>query len=295
MTTKYWLNLPRCPQKSVDTFYVYPTVYDGNLDFAPIEDADMRAGAIQNKNLYGKIFDSTNFYAPFYRQGSLDFLESFTGDVEKFYETIEKYPFEDVKRRFLEFLDRYNRGRPIIFAGHSQGSAVLSLLLLWIKMNRPEILRRMVAAYLIGWPVPQEYLKLTGIPFARGSRDVGVIISYNTISASADATKSPFLQVNSLVINPINWRTNDEYAPKICNLGSFGLLNPPSQAPVCRREFADAWIDLASGGLRTTAPVPTLAPWPNGVLHSYDLALYWCNLRQNVRDRSETFCLRGLR
>ncbi|MDR0979044.1 MAG: DUF3089 domain-containing protein [Lachnospiraceae bacterium] len=285
-TTQFWLNLPDKPCKKVDTFFIYPTVYYGDEDYPKINDPDMLGNALNLKFAHEGIFDSTNFYAPFYRQASLNLLLNCgaTG-FECIDETVSKYPLEDCKKAFSWYLENCNHNRPIIFASHSQGTIIMRLLLLWIKETYPCVLKRTIAAYMIGWSITPDYIKKLGLPFAKSSNDTGVVISYNTMSK--DAAYNPFLQENALSINPINWRRDSKYASKEENLGSY--IRFGNDLPVWKNNFADAWIDTSNSGLRTTADIQSEEPWPEGVLHRYDYDLFYKNLRENIKERIKAY------
>jgi alpha-beta hydrolase superfamily lysophospholipase len=58
--------------------------------------------------------------------------------------------YADVKAAFQYYLAHYNEGRPIIIAGHSQGTAHATRLLHEFFEHDPKLRRQLVAAYLIG-------------------------------------------------------------------------------------------------------------------------------------------------
>jgi uncharacterized protein YneF (UPF0154 family) len=55
-------------------------------------------------------------------------------------------------------LNNYNNGRPFILAGHSQGSNILLYLLSEYMKDNPKVYDRMIAAYVIGYSVTDQYL-----------------------------------------------------------------------------------------------------------------------------------------
>jgi hypothetical protein len=187
---------------------------------------------------------------------------------------------------FDYYMQHYNKGKPIIFASHSQGSLVMKELLLWIKEKYPEVLDRTVAAYLIGFPVNEKYLEKLGLNFANGGDDTGVIISYNTESPAAKYNPFIFMRRGNLSINPINWKRDETYASKQESLGSFVRFgdNPPVQ----RFNFADAKLNLKRGTVITNAEIKDDF-WSEGVLHRYDYDLFYYDLRHNVRVRISAF------
>jgi len=84
-----------------------------------------------------------------------------------------------------DYLAHYNQGRPIIFIGHSQGSAMLMLLLSRQVDSNPKILRRMVSAILPGGNVEVPTVAGGGgtfrhIPACRWKGQTGCVIAYST-------------------------------------------------------------------------------------------------------------------
>jgi hypothetical protein len=67
-------------------------------------------------------------------------------------------PKADAFAAFDYYINNYNNGRPFILAGHSQGSNVLVYLLAKYMKAHPDVQKRMVAAYVIGYSVTDETL-----------------------------------------------------------------------------------------------------------------------------------------
>ncbi|MDR2516719.1 MAG: DUF3089 domain-containing protein [Spirochaetaceae bacterium] len=282
-----WLSLSgKNGEHPVDIFFLYPTCYfvDKN-DFCPVDDADMRGEAQKLRDAHIGIFDQTNFYAPYYRQLSIPFIEKtmILGALDK---AVEAVPLPDCKNAFEYYLEHYNRGKPLVFASHSQGSLVMKELLLWIKERHPEVLGRTAAAYVIGFTVNEAYVKKSGLGFARGNDDTGVIISYNTESPGVSYNPFTFMRRGTLVINPINWKRDETYAGKEESLGSH--IRFGDTPAVDRFHFADARLDLKRGTVVTSAEL-TEDYWARGVLHRYDYDLFYYDLQHNLRRRIAAF------
>ena len=67
-------------------------------------------------------------------------------------------PTLDVLAAFDYYIKHYNNGRPFILAAHSQGSNILINLLAGYMKDHPDVYSRMIAAYVIGYPVTAQYL-----------------------------------------------------------------------------------------------------------------------------------------
>ncbi|MDP6909269.1 MAG: DUF3089 domain-containing protein, partial [Flavobacteriales bacterium] len=107
--------------KQVDVFYVHPTMYQKG----PLWNASLGMKKINRKvdkypvRLQASVFNaSCRVYAPRYRQAVVSVFYESSKDGEKALDLA----YQDVKRAFLFFLENYNKGRPFIVAGHSQGT-----------------------------------------------------------------------------------------------------------------------------------------------------------------------------
>ncbi|MBC3886906.1 DUF3089 domain-containing protein [Acetobacterium paludosum] len=296
--TENWMNLPTTTDKEVDVFYLYPTTYSPadqtNPSISTIDDA----GMVQNAKIaYGRqatAFETVgNIYAPYYRQDNLSPV-----DRE---ETIAGIPTTDATAAFDYYIKHYNNGRPFILVGHSQGADVMSNLLSGYLKDHPDVYKRMVVAYVIGFTVTNDYLTANPhLKFAEGPDDTGVIVSYNTEAETVLPPGNPVVTEGALVINPINWKRDETLATAAENLGSIALnrdgsavLNAEGKIePVMN--FADAQINLAKGVLIcSTANVDLLSPgsatFGKGVYHTFDYPFYYFNLRENAENRTNKY------
>lgn len=150
----------------------------------------------------------------------------------------------------------------------------------------------MIAAYVIGYSVTEEYLaKNSHLKFAQGPDDTGVIISYNTEAPVVNG-KNPVILPGGISINPITWTREETMATAKENLGSRLLDKDNKWVPI--NNYADARVDKARGVVVcSTVDVEKLSPgtgfFPKGVYHSFDYPLYYYNLRANAANRTEKF------
>jgi hypothetical protein len=162
--------------------------------------------------------------------------------------------------------------------------------------EHPEVYSRMIAAYVIGNPVTQAYLDNNPhLKFATGPDDTGVIISYNTEAPNVTGINPVLYGMVGLVINPINWKTDETLATKDEGLGSF-MPVPPSFAFGPVPQYADAQIDKTKGVLICSTANQTaidildqLEDFPDGVYHAFDIPFYYFNLRANAQIRVNKF------
>ena len=196
-----------------EVFYIYPTLFQNKL--RPV--MDHRFERIRTKSsdyiglTFGLLTDPVHpltLYAPFVRQAdySTALETDFAADLDG---TLLQYGIEDTKTAFLYFLKYFHKpGVPYILIGHSQGASDLYELL----RNTPEITPEsgFAAAYLAGLPkktsaeIDRDFAG-RGIRRGNGADDVGVILSWNTVSA--DAGDNIFTTPDGFVINPLNWKT----------------------------------------------------------------------------------------
>nr|WP_320118492.1 DUF3089 domain-containing protein [uncultured Marinifilum sp.] len=282
----YWASFPSSIDKDVDVFFVYPTLFGNtgemNMD---INDDYLRSLVCNVIPKQAAVFkNNCNIYVPYYRQMAMDGL--FLSEEER-----EKYfliGLADIEKAFDYYLNNFNEGRPFILAGHSQGSQVL-IQLMKDKFNKPELINKLVAAYLIGYSVTDNDLsQCDWLKIAESAEDIGTIITYNTQSEFANG--SPVLLPNAHCVNPLNWKNTSEYAPKEMNLGAV-FFKDDGEIDVTINQFTDAWIDengaLVAG--KADIDVYTPASWPLGVYHKYDYSFFFNNLIENVGVRINSF------
>lgn len=285
-----WLSLPES-DRDVDTFYLYPSSYVSpkgeNKPFADIRDENMVRIASTCLDIQGSAFSgSTNVYAPLYRQ--VDPFMGFRFIEENKQDLVDEVILTDAIDSFDFYIKNYNKGKPFILAGHSQGTTLLMKVLATYLKDKKELLNRMVAAYLIGYGVTEEYMKVNRhLKFAKGETDTGVLISWNTEKPELEES-TPIVKEKSLCINPLNWRRDATYAPVNMNLGSL------IKGKIVRPGIADAKINVKKGTLECSTVKPedyrqVFDIFPVGCYHSMDYGFYYENIRVNAAKRIEAF------
>mgnify|MGYP002522406335 CR=1 FL=1 len=179
-----WYRLPEIT-KDVDTFYIYSTMYftvnEGDPDYAALDNAEVLENIAVEHAIKSSVFEeSTNLFIPYYRQASMTLAGltwKKTGSID---EAVSGIPYGDITAALDYYFDNCNQGRPFVIAGHSQGSAILRLVLKRYFKEHPERYRRMVAAYAIGYSITKDDLEANPhMKFAAGETDTGVIISWH--------------------------------------------------------------------------------------------------------------------
>jgi pimeloyl-ACP methyl ester carboxylesterase len=295
--SSHWLSLP-APVKPVDVFYVYPTVWykldPAESNICAIDNRIMLAGSLAAYARQATAFETAgNVYAPYYRQA--DAIYTLSMPEADRWNIIKGTPAQDVTDAFKYYIEHFNNGRPFILAGHSQGSNVILVLLSEYMRDNPEIYKRMVAAYVTGYPVTARFLSDNPhLKFAEGPNDTGIIISYNTQSPAVLPGHNLVVANNiGLVINPISWTREETLATVAEGLGSF-MPDPITKEYKKIYQYADAKIDKVQGVLICStaddnALTPKDSPMGPGVYHSYDISFYYYNLRANAENRANKF------
>jgi len=287
-----WMYISSNPQHEVDLVYIYPTVAFNSKD-GIISDLDntYKKAAQSAYKLQGSAFSPyTNVFVPYYRQITLS--KAFQTPTAEDYEKIMMNSV--VRTDIYAFLDtyftKYNNGRPFILAGHSQGSAIIKVILSDYMKAHPEYLKRMVAAYPIGFGYTKDWLKANKqVKFAKGETDTGVIISWNT--EGPNATMDNFLLPdNTVAINPINWKRDETLATVEENKGSLN-----SKTFKIEKGTADAKLNLKRGSVicttnthYTTKDFDTYM-FGDKSLHPEDYQIYYANIRENGLKRIEAY------
>jgi pimeloyl-ACP methyl ester carboxylesterase len=286
----HWVSLPAAV-KPVDIFYYYPTVWDDSSSLpaiCAIDEPSMRSKAPQALAVQASAFAPVgNLFAPYYRQANSSPIDR--EDI------IGGTPTTDGIAAFDYYIRHYNNGRPFILVGHSQGANILSNLLAQYMSQHRDVYQRMIAAYIIGYSVTDDYLTAHPyLKFAQGPDDTGVIVSYNTEAPDVAPGANPVLYAGvGRVINPITWTTDATEAGTAQGLGSF-MPNPQTGQFQQVPQYADAKIDKDRGVLIAAAPNENLmfamsGTLGKGVYHSFDVQFYYFNLQANAANRAAKF------
>ena len=298
-----WLSLPSptttAARKKADVFYLSDTTYQkptpSSPNIGPIDDSAMQQGAKSAFSRTATAFETVaDIYAPYNRQVDAMYKKSLPIPQQLALEA--GIPTQDAMGAFDYYIKHYNKGRPFILAGHSQGSNLVENILADYMKKNPKVYKRMVAAYVIGYSITPQYLKANPVlKFAEGPSDTGVIVSYNTEAPVVDGV-NPVTMPGGIAINPITWTRGEEIVPAALSLGSLLLDKDGSpqldQAgnPVRIPNYADAQVNKARGVvICSTADVNLLSPGnallPKGVYHSFDYPFYYFNIRANAENR----------
>ena len=302
-----WLALPQAADKPVDVFYLSDTTYSkespSSPDIGPIDDSKMQQGAKAKFTTAAAAFETVgNIYAPYNRQ--VDSQYKSTLPISEQLSLEAGIPTSDAVSAFDYYIKNMNAGRPFILAGHSQGSNLIANILSGYMKDHPEVYKRMVAAYVIGFSVTGDYMAQNPqLKFATGPDDTGVIVSYNT-EAPVMKVNNPVTMPGGIAINPITWTTSEAPASAAQNLGGIAIdpqtgeaVTDASGNPVRVQNYADAQVNMQRGVvICSTADPSQLAPGNPlllaGIYHPYDYAFYFFDIRANAERRFASFQLK---
>jgi hypothetical protein len=166
---------------AIDCFYVYPTVSG-----QPSVNASLAVGlrerlvAAAQASRFSQV---CRVYAPIYRQITLRALEH----PRLITRAKALVAYAGVQAAFRDYLAHYNRGRGIVFIGHSQGAAILVHLLRQEVDGNPTVRHRLVSALLLGGNVTVPKGRDVGgdfdhIPACRSSRETGCVVAYSSFT-----------------------------------------------------------------------------------------------------------------
>jgi len=290
-----WWKLPEIT-KEFDTFYIYSTIYmganEGDPDYATLDNREMLDGLKIEHAIKSSAFEeATNLFIPLYRQAGMKVAgESWkkTGHID---EAVAGTPYTDITAALDYYFENYNEGRPFVIAGHSQGSAILRIVLKDYFKTHPDRYERMVAAYVIGYSITKDDLEANPhMKFATGETDTGVIISWHAEGPKNVEANAPsaVLLPNGISINPLNWSRDETYAPASMNLGSIVITDEKTNTTEIRDIEGDAQVNLARGTVITNAKAE-----PNEMVefagpqsyHQDDYSIFYNNIKDNVAKR----------
>ena len=263
-----------------DVFFIHPTTYTGTKkDWnADINDAALNAKTDYSSILYqASVFNQhCRIFAPRYRQAHLSAFFSNDAAAKAAFDTA----YEDVRKAFLYYLHTYNHQRPVIIAGHSQG-ALLAERLLKEFFDGKALQRQLVAAYIIGWPIPQHIF--SSIPVCSDPAQTGCCCGWRTLLKDYVPDYISKETAPAYVTNPLSWRSDTLYVPASRNQGSV------------LRDFSQVIPHTTGAQVHGGVLWVNRPKFRGSVLfrtrnyHIADINLFYLNLRQNAAQRIKAY------
>jgi hypothetical protein len=283
---------------SAHVFFIHPTTYlERDRWNGPLDDRESRDRAALFVRSQASAFNAVaDIWAPRYRQAAFG---AFLLDSKDAHEALD-LAYADVERAFDTFLAAVPASDPIILAGHSQGALHLSRLLRERVAGTP-LAKRVVAAYVVGWPLSlKDDVPHLGLPACRTADEARCILSWQSFGEPAntklisDAYEKPALpggghrrRADLLCTNPITG-TLGGVAPPSANLGT---LLPSADLGSATLAGGQVGARCEGGFLLIDGAIPPLGPYvmPGNNYHVYDYALFWGSIRADVARRLEAF------
>lgn len=283
------------------TFFLHPTSYLTREHWnAPLDDKESQDRARLFLRGQASVFNGVSeIWAPRYRQATLG---AFLTDKEEGKLALDA-AYQDVLVAFDYFIRTIDADQPIILAGHSQGSLHLTNLLKDRVAGTP-LSKRIIAAYVVGWPVSRDAdVPALGLDICESPEQAGCLLSWESFAEPADYsdilkaydstigfTGLPREGTRLVCSNPINGDIDSE-ASGTKNLGTL-VPNADLTGGALMKAAIPARCD--DRGFLLIGDPPDLGPYtlPGNNYHVYDYSLFWSNLRADVKRRTTTFLAR---
>jgi hypothetical protein len=299
----------------VDCFYVYPTVsaqptVNANLDIDP----ELVAVA---ENQAARFSQVCRVYAPVYPQLTLAAISGSGAANPQSRVTA----YTGVLSAWQEYLQKYNKGRGVVFIGHSQGAGILIQLLKSEIDPNPKLRRQTVSALLLGGNVTVPEGQLVGgdfqnIPACQSPTETHCVIAYSTYAQqpppdglfgrTREGAGPNGTNLQVLCVNPTSFKGAGLLQPYFRTTpfpGPIGAaVGQPPSAPTpwiaypklynaqCQQGNGFTWLqvsDVGAPGAPRYTPRGSLPP--NWGLHLGDVNLALGNLVDDVRQEAAAY------
>lgn len=263
-----------------DVFYIYPTLFLDRKDKRwNIEiDDSVQQWNVQNRALrfQGSAWaESGRMFVPYYRQANIRAYDSLGGKGRE----ALLFAYQDIKAAFEHYLQFYNNGRPIILAGHSQGSTHISLLLK-DYFEKSSLLNQLVVAYAPGIGIDTNQYEQ--IPLLKSPGATNGYVSWNTFKMRKKSVKYEKWYKGKSVINPITWN-QDKVSHRKDHKG-FLFWNNTIYTKAIKLKMIDGAVCISPPNF----PYKFLA-WKMEDYHLGDVNLFWLDIRENSKLRLDSF------
>ena len=292
----YWLSLPGRedasdaePKKfpaaerildslTADVFFVHPTqLFKGEFWNAHLNDD--RINALNEKypmRLQASAFNiGGRLYAPAYRQAHIGV---FTWQDSTSWKALE-LAYADVKAAFEYYLEHWNDGRPIILAGHSQGSWHIRWLLQEF-FDGKQLQNQLLVAYAPGFDFYTT--DFDHITFCENPNQIGCVCSWMSFGEGHFPNWLEAKSKTPVCTHPITWAlsgTNDISDHQGVVLRQMRYAHP-----------AGIVAHVERGVLQIHQPaVPFGKALQRTNWHIGDINLFWLNIRNNAKQRAKMF------
>lgn len=279
-------------------FFIHPTSYLERARWnAPLDDKEANDRAALFLHGQASAFNGVGeIWAPHYRQATFGAFLTDKADAKKALDLA----YGDVASAFDRFLSEVGPDRPIILAGHSQGALHLTRLLREKIAGKP-VSGRIVAAYVVGWPVSRETdLAALGLSECERADQANCLLSWQSFAepASPDLVVEnygkttgfdgrPRLGTGMICTNPV---TGTRGGTSLAS-ANLGTLVPSDDLKTAELKTGAVPARCDERGFLLIGTPPELGPYvlPGNNYHVYDYGLFWANVRADAARRLVAF------
>lgn len=264
----------------IDVFYLYPTLFLDKNDprwNIPVSDSVQQSKVLSSavKFQASAFAEGGRMFVPFYRQANIRaYRQMENGGKEALL-----IAYSDIRAAFSHYLKYYNKGRPILLAGHSQGSTHITLLLKEFFDDKP-LQKQLIAAYIPGIGLSKD--EFCSIQLMTEPTQTGGFVSWNTFKRKISKEKYEMWYKGKCVVNPVTW-TLDELAQRSLHKGFLF-----SNGKLYEKSFNTHLIDGALWISTPHFPYRSLS-WTMDDYHIGDVNLFWKDIRENVELRIKSY------
>jgi hypothetical protein len=279
-------------------FFIHPTSYMEKAQWnAPLEDKLSQDRAkLFLRGMASAFSPAGEVWAPRYRQAAIGAFLTTRPEGEQALNAA----YQDILLAFDSFVAKVQKDRPIILAGHSQGALHLTHLLKDRIAGKP-IAKRLVAAYVVGWPVSAVTdVAAMGTEPCASPDQTRCLMSWQSFAEPAD-----YQAIVDLYDKTTGFDGNPRKdTPLVCTNPLSGGAMPEMSMEANMGTLVPS-DDLASGelvpkavparcdarGFLLIGDPPDLGPYvlPGNNFHVYDFPLFWTNVRADVLWRLQKY------
>jgi Protein of unknown function (DUF3089) len=292
-------------------FYVYPTASEQRTANAnlTVETPEVDAAMAQAAP-FSRV---CSVWAPMYRQQTSATVQAgLFGNTALFRSSFD-VAYRSLLAGWRDFLAHYDRGRPIILIGDSQGSAILIHLIATQLDDDPAVLHRVIVAIIAGGNLQVPTGKTVGatfkhVPECTRPAQIGCVIAYSSfpskpppdalfgwpgqgVSLQSGQTAQAGQQVACVNPAALGGGSSDlsPYFPTVSQPGLSPTVSTPwvtypdLYSASCRIAGGASWLQVTSlGGAHRNRPVVTESLGPEWGYHIDDIGLALGNLLRDV-------------
>lgn len=272
-----------------DVFFIVPTLFTDKRNKnwnSDVYDNDFANTMMESTIKYQSTawLDSGNLYSPNYRQAHYKVFDEFrweNGGKRAF-----ELAYEDIKRSFEVYMQKYNEGRPIIIAGHSQGSGH-AIRLLQDFFDGKKLKSKLIAAYLPGTRVTSN--DFFDLELMSSPTQTGGYLTWNTYKIfkkdkKRNVTVDREWLMDAECSNPVTW--NSSGTSTYSQHKGLLFLNEKIFSNALEIEYIQNGVFLRTPkiGLFKSLIISTLQDYHRG-----DINLFWEDIRLNAIIRVQEY------